>query len=171
MHWSFPNFEESVPASFLFNKSYFRSCLVPFHVIALSFLPRSFSVPFAFLFPFLFPFLSKTFCLLFKKTRNFVTFSTKKGLKFAKTSNDILRRFFFSNCDKNSRNFCQIYYERNEKRNEFVPFFVPQILPFRSCLVPFENDGFRSCLVPRKKERVHERVPFGTRSSNALPNR
>ena len=58
--------------------------------------------------------------------------------------------------------------ERNGKRNEFVPFFVPQILAFRSCLVPFEKFCFRSCLVPRKKERVHERVSFGTRSSNAL---
>ena len=73
-------------------------------------------------------------------------------------------KLFLINFQEKIEVLSEFSYERNEKRNDFVPFFVPQFSSFRSCLVPFEKFDFRSCLVPQKKERVHERVPFGTRS-------
>ena len=66
-------------------------------------------------------------------------------------------------------NFRPILMQKERKRNETVPFCVPLILE-ASVPASFLSDfrGIRSCLVPQKKERVPERVLFGTRSCNAL---
>ena len=141
-----------VPASFLFSKWRFRSCLRSFFVP--SFVP--FPVP-----------LENHSTPTIQNQLVFHIF-TKVGGNLKNLSLRITFKASSSLFSSRKLKFYQILInftlERNEKRNEIVPFFVPQFCSFRSCLVPFEKFDFRSCLVPQKKERVHERVPFGTRS-------